>query len=105
MSEIEPESIGTELIDGLQRTLGIAVIVESVESAEATGSERGDPATAGSAAAGPVTIHATFMFGSNTTTVTVTGDSESGAWNALARAAIAWRNSDYQHIQMWPGAG
>ena len=100
MSEIEPESVGTELIDGLQRTLGIAVIVESVESPEAAGSE-GDR----SAAAGPVTIHATFMFGSNTTTVTVTGDSESQAWNALARAAIAWRNSDYQHIQMWPGAG
>jgi hypothetical protein len=100
MSEIEPGSSGAELIEQLQRTLGIAVIVESVESAGAAESDDGDPA-----AAGAVTIHATFMFGSNTTTVTVTDDSESQAWNALARAAIAWRNSDYQHIQMWPGAG
>jgi len=102
VSEIELDPAAVELIEGLQRTLGIAVLVESVEgaeSAEAAGSGAGDPAD------DAVTIHATFMFGSSSTTVTVRGDSQSQAWNALARAAIAWRNSDYQHVPMWGGGG
>jgi hypothetical protein len=79
-----------DLIERLERTLGIAVLVESVESVD-----QGDATT----------IEATLMFGSNATRVTVTGASEAKAWEELARAAIAWRNSDYQHIPMWPGGG
>jgi hypothetical protein len=81
---------GTDLIERLERTLGIAVVVESVGTVE-----QGDA----------VTIEASFMFGSNATRVAVTGGSEAEAWEELARAAIAWRNSDYQHIPMWPGGG
>ena len=99
MNEIELDPAAAELIEGLQRTLGIAVLVESVEGAEAGGSRTGGPTD------DAVTIHATFMFGSNSTTVTVTGESRPQAWNALARAAIAWRNSDYQHVPMWGGGG
>jgi len=99
VNEIELDPAAAELIEGLQRTLGIAVLVESVEGAEAGGSGAGDPADHA------LTIDATFMFGSNSTTVTVTGESPSQAWNALARAAIAWRNSDYQHVPMWGGGG
>jgi hypothetical protein len=45
------------------------------------------------------------MFGSNATQVVVGGPTESDAWAALAREAISWRNSDFQHVQMWPGGG
>ena len=95
-------SPGAELIAHLQRTLGIAILVESVEAAEPGSSvepnvlrESGDS----------VRIQATFLFGSNSTDITVTGESEADAWNELARAAIAWRNSDFQHIPMWGGGG
>ena len=78
---------GADLIERLQRTLGIAIVVETVETAE------------------PFTIRASFMSGRNTTQVVVDGPTESDAWAALAREAIAWRNSDFQHVQMWPGGG
>lgn len=87
----EPPS-GPELIERLQQTLGIAVIVESVESASPDQPIEQDDAVA---------IRATFIFGSHTREVTVTGESEAKAWEALANAAIAWRNSDYQHIRIW----
>ncbi len=90
----EPTS-GAELIERLQATLGIAIVVESVESNEVA-----DPS--GSAKA--VTIRATFMSGRHTTTGAVSGPTESDAWAALAKAAIAWRNSDFQHVPMWWGA-
>jgi hypothetical protein len=80
-----------ELIRRLERTLGIAVLIESVETVD-----DGD---------GSVTIEASLMAGSNGTHVAVTGDSEERAWEELARAAIAWRNADFQHIKMWPGGG
>ena len=89
----EPAS-GPELIERLQQTLGIAIVVESIESARETVGEPGDA----------VTIRATFIFGSHTREVTVTSESEAKAWEALANAAIAWRNSDYQHIRIW-GSG
>jgi hypothetical protein len=89
----EPPS-GPELIERLQQTLGIAVIVDSIESTSAN--ERIDH--------DDVTIRASFMFGSHTQEVTVTGESEARAWKALADAAIDWRNSDYQHIRIW-GSG
>jgi hypothetical protein len=86
-------SSGPELIEQLERTLGMAIMVESVDPVE--------PVEPG----GSVTLHARLMFGRYTTEVAVTGDSASKAWEELGRAAIAWRNSDYQHIQMWPGGG
>lgn len=91
----EEPPTGPGLIERLQETLGIAVVVESLESAASDESaEQGDA----------VTIRAAFIFGSHTRDVTITGDSEAKAWEALASAAIAWRNSDYQHIRIW-GSG
>ena len=90
---------GSELIEQLQRTLGMAILMESVEPAAPGGS------TEPPGLDEPVTLRATFMYGRYTTQVAVTGETEAEAWDALARAAIAWRNSDYQHVQMWPGGG
>ena len=84
---------GADLMEHLQRTLGIAVVVESVES--------GDPGSAPDV----VTIQATFMSGPHSTKVTVAGPTESDAWAALARAAIAWRNADFQQVPLWWGSG
>lgn len=89
-------SSGAELIDRLQRMLGIAILVQSVEPAASSAADQRGEA---------VTIWATFLFGSHATDISVTGDSGSKAWEELGRAAIAWRNSDFQNIQMWPGGG
>lgn len=99
---------GQDLIDRLQHTLGIAIVLESVESAAEAAASPPDPVQPDGMAAGsgePFTIRASFMFGSNSTQVVVGGPTESDAWAALAREAIAWRNSDFQHVQMWPGGG
>ncbi len=94
---------GAELIDRLQQTLGIAIVVESVEASEVSGpAESAEPDVAGPTDV-PHTIHATLLFGRYTAPVIATGPTESDAWAELAKMAIAWRNSDYQHIQMWPG--
>jgi hypothetical protein len=103
-TEKDPSS-GAELIERLQRTLGIAILVQSVEPAEPE--ERGasvEPNTLHQSG-DTVTIRATFLFASNTTDVAVTGDTETEAWDALARAAIVWRNSDFQHVPWWGGGG
>jgi len=92
----EPPPTGADLMEHLQRTLGIAVVVESVESVESV-----DP----SSGPGAVRIEATFMAGAHSTKVTVAGPTESDAWAALARAAIAWRNADFQQVPMWWGSG
>jgi hypothetical protein len=77
----------------------MAILVDSVEGGESIEAE-------GSGWSGrPVTIRATFIFGRYTAHGSVTGESEAEAWDALGRAAIAWRNTDYQHITMWPGGG
>jgi hypothetical protein len=103
-------SPGAKLIERLQRTLGIAILVQSIEPAEvatdgADASGEGDDVRGADPLGSAVTIRATFLFGSNTTDVAVSGDTETNAWDALARAAIAWRNADYQHIPMWGGGG
>ena len=104
--ESEQPSTGADLIDRLQRTLGIAIVVESVGSAEASSPapEAVEPADR-SGSGDPFTIQASFMYGQYTKQVVVGGPTESDAWAALARAAIEWRNSDFQHVQMWPGGG
>ncbi len=99
---------GQDLIERLQRTLGIAIVVESVESAAEVAPLPADSVQPDGLAVGsgePFTIRASFMYGSNSTQVVVGGPTESDAWAALAREAIAWRNSDFQHVQMWPGGG
>jgi hypothetical protein len=101
-------SRGAELIDRLQRMLGIAILVQSVEAGDAAEGAAAAPAAADSATdplGEAVTIWATFLLGSHATDISVTGDSESKAWEELGKAAIAWRNSDFQNIQMWPGGG
>ena len=98
---MDPSS-GDELIERLQRTLGIAILVESVETAEPASSAEPNVLHG---SGDSVTIRASFLFGSNSTDIAVTGQSEADAWNELARAAIAWRNSDFQHIPMWGGGG
>lgn len=92
---MDPSS-GAELIDRLQRMLGIAILVQSIEPAATAAADQPGEG---------VTIWATFLFGSHTTDISVTGESESKAWEELGRAAIAWRNSDFQNIQIWPGGG
>ena len=84
---------GAELIEHLQRALGVGIVVDPVEAVE--------PGEAPDS----VTIRATLMSGPHSTKVTVAGPTESDAWAALAKAAIAWRNSDFQHIPMWWGSG
>jgi hypothetical protein len=85
----EPDRIltGEDLIEEIQRTLGIGIIVESVDVAETA------------------TIRARFMTGRHTTEATVTGPSEPEAWQELARAAVEWRNSDFQQVPYWWGSG
>jgi hypothetical protein len=99
----EPPTNGAELIDRLQKTLGMAIAVESVEASESSGSADLAEADVAGPTDVPHTIRATLMFGRYTAQVVATGPTESDAWAELARMAVAWRNSDYQHIQMWPG--
>lgn len=94
---------GAELIDRLQQTLGIAIVVESVEASEPPGSAESAGPDVAVPTDVPHAIHATLMFGRYTAPVVATGPTESDAWAELAKMAIAWRKSDYQHIQMWPG--
>ena len=99
----KPPTNGSELIDRLQQTLGIAIMVESVEASEPSSSaESADPDLAGPSEV-PYTIRATLMFGRYTAPVVASGPTESDAWAELARMAIAWRKSDYQHVPMWGG--
>jgi hypothetical protein len=79
-----------ELIERLQQTLGIGIVIESIDSMEV-----GDP----------VTIRATLMYGGRTTQVEATGESEADARSELAKAAIAWHNTGDHHVPMWPGGG
>ena len=99
----KPPTSGRELIERLQETLGIAIVVDSVETSEPSdAAASAEPDVAGPADV-PYTIRATLMAGRYTAPVVATGQTESDAWAELAKLAIAWRNSDFQHIQMWPG--
>lgn len=94
---------GPELIERLQQTLGMSILIDSVTSLEQPESAGPDGAEVVGLPDAPCTIHATLMFGRYTAPVIATGPTESDAWSELARMAIAWRNSDYQHIPMWWG--
>ena len=100
--EGEPTS-GAELIDRLQKTLGMAIVVESIEPTEPSGSADAPGMEVAGPPDAPHTIRATLIFGRYTARVLATGPTESDAWADLARMVIAWRNSDYQHIPMWGG--
>lgn len=89
-----------ELIERLQETLGIAIVADSIEPSDTA--ESVEPDVTGPTDV-PHTIHATFMAGRYTAPVVATGPTESDAWAELAKIAIAWRNSNFQHVQMWPG--
>jgi hypothetical protein len=101
-AEAQPTS-GAELIDRLQKTLGMAIVVESIEPSEPSGSVKAPEMDMAGPPDAPHSIGATLMFGRYTARVLATGPTESDAWADLARMAIAWRNSDYQHIPMWGG--
>jgi hypothetical protein len=97
---------GADLIQRLQDTLGMAIVIESIESPGSIGSEEmAEPnvAVPQDTPDSAHTIRATLMFGRYTARVLAMGATESDAWADLARMAIAWRNADYQHIPMWGG--
>ncbi len=105
IDDTEAPDSGADMIDRLQRKLGIGIVVESIEPIDPTEPTESTPAIQSADPAPAVTIRATLMFGSRATGVVVAGPSETAAWKELARAAIAWRNDDHQHIPMWPGGG
>ncbi|HUP54829.1 MAG TPA: hypothetical protein VM408_04925 [Methylomirabilota bacterium] len=94
---------GPELIERLQQTLGMSIVIDSVTSSEVAGSSGSDEAEAAGPTDAPHTIHATLTFGRHTAPVVAVGPTESDAWSELARMAVAWRNVDYQHLPMWWG--
>ena len=94
---------GPELIERLTQTLGMSILIDSVTSSEPPESAGPDAAEVAGVPDAPYTIRATLMFGRYTAPVVATGPTESDAWSELARMAIAWRTSDYQHIPMWWG--
>jgi hypothetical protein len=83
-----PESISAPgLVHDLERTLGLGVIVLSIEDAP------------------EFRIRALLMLGQHSQEVSGVGATEAEAWQDLAKAAVAWRTSDDKHIPMWWGGG
>ena len=88
MAEREPEPpAGPELIRSLERTLGVAVIVRSIEDGP------------------PTTISAVVLFGRHSEAFEVVGDTEREAWRELTARIAAWRTTDDKHVPWWGGAG
>ena len=85
---VEPvDPVVARFLAELERRLGMAIIVHSVE---------GD---------GPLRIEATLMRDGSSTDVTVEGEYEAEAWDRLAQASLAWRNSDPQNVRIFGGGG
>jgi hypothetical protein len=85
--EGRPPMTGSTIIRDLERTLGLGVIVQSID-------------------AGPTfVIRAHLMLGPHSEAVAGTGPTEAEAWRDLARAAIAWRTTNDKHIPWWGGGG
>jgi hypothetical protein len=83
----EPPLFVPELIRDLERTLGVGVIVQSIED-------------------GPtVLIRATLILGPHADQVTGAGPDEDAAWRDLARAAVAWRSSSDKQVPYWWAGG
>ena len=78
---------GPGLIHQLERTLGIGVLIGSV-----------DPEP-------PFTIDALLIAGRHSQEVTASGISEAAAWQHLAEIAVAWRNANDKQFEFWPGGG
>ena len=78
---------GADLIHDLERTLGIAIIVGSVDESA--------PAPA------HVRIDALFRFGPRSEEVTAIGDTATDAWRQLASMAVAWRNANENLVHLW----
>lgn len=72
-------------IRALEQSLGIAVIVRSVDSGP------------------PARIEATLMLDSRSSDVAGIGETEAEAWHDLARAAVAWRNDDGMNVRIFGG--
>ncbi len=71
----------------LEGRLGIAIIVHAIE---------GD---------GALRIEATLMRDGSSTDLMVEGEHEADAWDRLAHAALAWRNSDHLNVSIYGGGG
>jgi hypothetical protein len=78
---------GTDLVRDLERTLGISIIVGSVDESA--------PAPA------HVRIDALFRFGPRSEAVTAIGHTAADAWRQLASTAVAWRNANENLVQLW----
>jgi hypothetical protein len=70
------EADAQRLVDRIADDLGIGVLVSAIDDGP------------------PVRITATLVFGIVQTEVTVEGPDEATAWQELARAAAAWRQSN-----------
>ncbi|MDO8484356.1 MAG: hypothetical protein Q7S35_05370 [Candidatus Limnocylindrales bacterium] len=78
---------GRALIGELERTLGIGVMIQSIDKRP------------------PVTINALLMFGRQGREVTASGPSEAEAWQELAEIAMAWRKANDKQVSLWWGGG
>lgn len=78
---------GPDLLKEIERTLGVAVLVQSID------------------ASGPARIDALLMFGRYSQQVTAIGQSEADAWRELAEISVAWRNADDKQVPLWWSAG
>ena len=74
---------GRALIRELERTLGIGVMIQSIDKRP------------------PVTINALLMFGRQGREVTASGPSEAEAWQELAEIAMAWRKANDKQVSLW----
>lgn len=74
-----------EFLEDLERTLGVGVIVQSIED-------------------GPTfTIRALLLLGQHSEHVVGEGRTEAEAYRALARSAIAWRTTNDKQVPWWGG--
>ena len=76
---------GAETIEQLAESLGIGIIVQSVDEGP------------------PATIEATLMLDTAVHHVTASGASEVEAWEDLARQATDWKNNDPRNVRTYLG--
>jgi hypothetical protein len=76
---------GPEAIERLAESLGIGIIVQSVEEGP------------------PAMIEASLLLDTSVHHVTATGASEVEAWEDLARQATDWKNNDPRNVRTYLG--